>query len=277
VEIGQLPRSHHRDIALRIGGDNVESDRTAVVQRHAGSYHGPGRSLAHRRDDMIIRHDQPTGIEDDTRANDVVVDTANLQRDDTRQHLRRDALYPVGRGVGRHPRMGAAGRGHRVIQGDRVNHQNDGQCRHRCRHRHCEIPQQFEGDPNQSLPQRVRRRRPVGREPTGGLRVWPCRNGTRAMVANSTHKHHPAAPSIPFTPGTLAATRTSNPQVLSEVGCYSACRDSNAAVLTGNTNCDTRLVGVTGVVSVQKCLHPKDIGTRVNSERESDLSQPAGP
>ena len=145
---------------------------TAVVQRHAGPHDRPRPSLARGRDDMIIRHDQPTSVEDDARAHDVTVDTSNLQRDDTGQHLRRDPLHPVTRGVGHLARMGSAGRGHCFVHSDRMNQQNDGQSGHRGRHRHPEIPQQFERNPNQSLPPRGGRHRPVRRVPPGGLAMW---------------------------------------------------------------------------------------------------------
>jgi hypothetical protein len=36
-------------------------------------------------------------------------------------------------------------------------------------------------------------------------------------------------------------------QPLNEIGCYLACRDATVSVVTGNANCDTRLVGYRGL------------------------------
>ena len=104
---------------------HVESGRAAVVQRHAGP-HRPMRSLAYRRDDMVIGHDQPIGAEDDARTHGVTSSSLICSVTTLGKHLRGDPLDPVRSEVGHRPGHGQRW-GHVFVDSDRMNQQNDGQ------------------------------------------------------------------------------------------------------------------------------------------------------
>jgi hypothetical protein len=56
-----------------------------------------------------------------------------------------------------------------------------------------------------------------------------------------------ASPQFHLRHARLPCARTSKSQQLNEIGCYLACRDATVSVVTGNANCDTRLVEYRGL------------------------------
>ena len=252
--------SHNRDVALRIGRNNIEPGCAAVVQRDGGSHHRPARGLACRLDDVIIRHDQPTSVEDDARAHNVIVDVTDLQCHDTGQDLRGDPLDPVGREVSRGPRTRSAGGERRFVDSDRMNQQNHGQSGYRGRDRHSDIPQHLESNPYRLLSVGSHRDRPVRRGPSGGCAAWLCSDGMPATVTSSRDVHHSTvmprcglgwqsvltsvSPQFVVYCVCASLARTSKSERINKIGCYLECRESPMSVVTGNANRVTRLAGI---------------------------------
>src|SRR5947208_1014888 len=75
----------HGEVVLLVGADDVRSRRTAVVEHDVD-----GPTTDGRGDDVVVGEYVAIGPKDDSRAGVTLVATADVDRDDGRQHPRRD-------------------------------------------------------------------------------------------------------------------------------------------------------------------------------------------